>query len=100
MSTAVLVVAVAVITIGSRVVATAVLPPPDGAIAEIVRRLPAPLFAAMAALSLVDSNHRGAPALVAAAAAVAAAVATAGRRSLLVVVVAGLVGYTFAKAVM
>jgi hypothetical protein len=96
MSTAVLVVAVAVITIGSRVVATAVLPPPDGAIAEIVRRLPAPLFAAMAALSLVDSNHRGAPALVAAA----AAVATAGRRSLLVVVVAGLVGYTFAEAVM
>jgi hypothetical protein len=31
---------------------------------------------------------------------VAAAVATAGRRSLLVVVVAGLVGYTFAEAVM
>jgi len=50
----------------------------------------------MAALSLVGSNHRGAPALVAAA----AAVVVAGRRSLFVVVVAGLVGYTFAKAVM
>jgi hypothetical protein len=96
MSNAVLVAAVAVITVGSRIVATAVLPPPDGATAEIVRRLPAPLFAAMAALSLVGSDQRGTPALVAAA----AAVAVAGRRSLLVVVLAGLVGYMLAKAVM
>jgi hypothetical protein len=95
-STAVLVAAVAVITVGSRIVATAVLPPPDGATAEIVRRLPAPLFAAMAALSLLGSDHRGTPALAAAA----AAVAVAGRRSLLVVVLAGLVGYMLAKAVM
>jgi hypothetical protein len=96
MSNAVLVAAVAVITVGSRIVATAVLPPPDGATAEIVRRLPAPLYAAMAALSLVGSDQRGTPALVAAA----AAVAVAGRRSLLVVVLAGLVGYMLAKAVM
>jgi hypothetical protein len=96
MSNAVLVAAVAVITVGSRIVATAVLPPPDGATAEIVRRLPAPLFAAMAALSLLGSDHRGTPAFAAAA----AAVAVAGRRSLLVVVLAGLVGYMLAKAVM
>jgi hypothetical protein len=95
MSTAVLVATVAAITVGSRIIATAVLPLPDGAAAEIVRRLPAPLFAAMAALSLVGSNHPGPPALVAAA----AAVAVAARRSLLVVVLAGLAGYTFAEAV-
>lgn len=95
MSTAVIVTAVAVITVGSRIIATAVLPPPNGATAEIVRRLPAPLFAAMAALSLVGSNHRGAPVLVAAA----AAVAVAGRRSLLVVVLAGLIGYMGGAAV-
>jgi hypothetical protein len=96
MSTAVIVAAVAVITVGSRIIATAVLPPPDGATAEIVRRLPAPLFAAMAALSLVGNNHPGAPVLVAAA----AAVAVAGRRSLLLVVLAGLVGYMAGAAVM
>jgi hypothetical protein len=96
MSTAVLVGAVTIITVGSRVVATAVLPPPDGTTAEIVRRLPAPLFGAMAAFSLVASDHRGASALVAAG----AAVVVAGRRSLLVVVLAGLVGYMFAEAVM
>lgn len=96
MSNAVLVAAVTVITVGSRIVATAVLPPPHGATAEIVRRLPAPLFAAMAALSLVGSDQRRTPALVAAA----AAVAVAGRRSLLVVVLAGLVGYLVAEAVM
>jgi hypothetical protein len=95
-STAVLITAVAAITVGSRIVATAVMPPPGGAIAEIVRRLPAPLFAAMAALSLVGSDHRGTPALGAAA----AAVAVSGRRSLLVVVLAGLAGYMLAKAVM
>lgn len=95
MSTAVIVTAVAVITVGSRIIATAVLPPPNGATAEIVRQLPAPLFAAMAALSLVGSDHRGAPVLVAAA----AAVAVAGRRSLLVVVLAGFVGYVAGAAV-
>jgi hypothetical protein len=96
MSTAGLVAAVAVITVGSRIVSTAVLPPPDGATAEIVRRLPAPLFGAMAALSLVGSDHRGAPALVAAG----AAVAVAGRRSLLLVVLTGLVGYMISQGVM
>jgi hypothetical protein len=96
MSNAALVAAVTVITVGSRIVATAVLPPPDGATAEIVRRLPAPLFAAMAALSLVGNDQRRMPALVAAA----AAVAVAGRRSLLVVVLAGLVGYLLAEAAM
>jgi hypothetical protein len=95
MSNAVVVAAVAVITVGSRIVATALLPPPDGAIAEIVRRLPAPLFAAMAALSLVGSDPPGTPALVA----TGAAVAVAARRSLLVIVLAGLAGYTFAEAV-
>jgi hypothetical protein len=95
MSTAGLVAAVAVITVGSRIVATAVLPPPDGATAEIVRRLPAPLFGALAALSLVGTDHHGAPALVAAG----AAVAVARRRSLLIVVLAGIVGYMLAEAV-
>ena len=96
MSTAGLVAAVAVITVGSRIVATAVLPPPEGATAEIVRRLPAPLFGAMAALSLVGSDHRGVPALVAAG----AAVAVARTRSLLIVVLGGIVGYMLAEAVM
>lgn len=44
-----LVLAVAAVTVGSRVAALAVLPPPRGRAAEFVARLPAPLFAALAA---------------------------------------------------
>lgn len=47
-----LLIVAAAITIGSRVVALAILPPLRGPIAALARRLPAPLFAALAALSL------------------------------------------------
>lgn len=47
--------AIVVITAGSRVLALALLPPPRGALAGLAQRLPAPLFAALAALSLTGS---------------------------------------------
>lgn len=48
--------AVAAVTVGSRVAALALLPPPPDGLAGLVRRLPAPLFAALAALSLAGSD--------------------------------------------
>lgn len=48
-------VAVAVVTVGSRVAALALLPPARGRLATVIRRLPAPLFAALAALNLTGT---------------------------------------------
>ena len=91
-----LLIAAAAITIGSRFAALAVLPPPRGPIAGLVRRLPAPLFAALAALSL--SGNDGSAVLPAMLAAVGCAVAVALRwRSLLVILGAGFAGFLAAS---
>jgi hypothetical protein len=93
-----LLIAAAAITIGSRVAALAVLPPPRGPVAALVRRLPAPLFAALAALSL--SGNDGSAALPAMLAAVGCAVAVALRwRSLLLILGAGLAGFLAASLI-
>lgn len=83
--------AVAAVTVGSRVAALAVLPPPRGRAAEFVARLPAPLFAALAALSL--SGSAAGPANPAILAAVACALVAARWSSLLLTLVAGIGGY-------
>lgn len=92
----VVVVAVAVVTVASRIAATALLPAPRGRLAELVDRLPAPLFAALAMVSLTGSD-RGiadpAPLL-----AVACALASARWRSLLLTVISGLAGYLVGDA--
>jgi hypothetical protein len=95
--TVALVIAVAAITVGSRVAALTVLPSPRGAAAALARRLPAPLFAALAALSMTGSE-RGVtdPALLAA---VACALLVTRWSSLLLTLGAGLGGYLLASLV-
>jgi hypothetical protein len=92
-----LLIAAAAITIGSRIAALALLPPPRGVIAALTRRLPAPLFAALAALSLTgNAGAATAPML----AAVGSALVVALRwRSLLVILVAGLGGFLAASLI-
>jgi hypothetical protein len=92
-----LLLAVAAITVGSRVAALAVLPPPQGAAASLTRRLPAPLFAALAALSLTGSDGGAIePAMLAA---VGCALLASRWSSLLVTLVAGLGGFALASLI-
>lgn len=96
--TVALLLAAAAITVGSRIAALAVLPPPRGAVAVLVRRLPAPLFAALAALSLTGNDAGGAaPPMLAA---VGCALSVALRwRSLLLILAAGLGGFFVASLI-
>jgi hypothetical protein len=93
MSPLVLVVAVAAVTVGSRVAALAVLPAPSGRAASVIARLPAPLFAALAAVSLAGATGSPDPGMIGAA---LGALASTPRRSLLVTLLAGLAGYAIA----
>lgn len=89
--------AVAAVTVGSRCAALAVLPQPRGAVAGLVRRLPAPLFAALAALSLTGSDRGVAdPAMLAA---VGCALLATHWSSLLITLLAGLGGFLGASLV-
>ena len=87
--------AIAAITIASRVAALALLPPPRGTVAELVQRLPSPLFATLAALSLTDADTTD-PALLTA---VACALLASRWSSLLITLTAGLAGFTAATIV-
>jgi hypothetical protein len=91
-----LLLAVVVITVGSRIVALAVLPPPRGVVAEIVRRMPAPLFAALAALSIANGGPTN-PAILAAAG--CALLAALRWPSLLTTLAAGLAGFLVASLI-
>lgn len=92
-----LLLAVVVITVGSRVAALAFLPPPQGAAAELVQRLPTPLFAALAALSMVGSKgSTPEPAMIAATC--CALIATRWS-SLLITLIAGLGGFAVASLI-
>ena len=95
MSSIGLVAAVALITVGSRAVSVAVLPAPRGTLAAVVDRLPAPLFAVLAAATLLGSDHGSDGGVWLAA---AAALLTVRRRSLLVTVAAGLAGALVGQA--
>lgn len=94
-----LVLAAAVITIGSRVAALAVLPPPPEALAGVVSRLPAPLFAALAAHSLVGTDGSVADPAILVAAGCALAAATRWP-SLLITLAAGLGGFGLGSLVL
>jgi branched-subunit amino acid transport protein len=93
-----LIIILAVITYASRVLALAVLPPPSRSLEGILNRVPGPLFAGLAALSLVGPGANIADGSVLLA--TAGALVAAPSRSLLVVLVAGLAGYWLARAVM
>jgi hypothetical protein len=90
-----LILALAAITYGSRVLALVVLPAPSRTLELIVNRVPGPLFAGLASLSLIDADGNWAdpPVMFATAGALVAA----PRRSLLAVLVAGLLGYTIGQ---
>lgn len=92
-----LLLAVAAITIGSRIAALAILPPPQGALAVLVRRLPAPLFASLAALSITGTDAAATGPILAATG--CALVAALRWRSLLVILAAGLGGFIAASLV-
>jgi hypothetical protein len=93
-----LLIVVAAITIGSRVAAMAVLPPLCGPIAALAQRLPAPLFAALAALSLVSSDGGvGSPPMLAATG--CALVVALRWRSLLAILAAGIGGFLVASLI-
>lgn len=92
-----LLLAVTAITVGSRVAALALLPPLRGAAAGVARRLPAPLFAALAVLSITGSDRGIAdPALLTA---VACALLSTRWSSLLITLLAGLGGFVVGSLV-
>ena len=91
MSDLLVVVLVAAVTVGSRIAALTALPAPTGRAADVIGRLPAPLFAALAAVSLAGSPAGiDDPALLAAS---LFALVSSPRRSLLTTLVAGLAGF-------
>jgi hypothetical protein len=93
-----LLIVVAAITIGSRVAALAMLPPLRGPVAAIAQRLPAPLFAALAALSVVSSEGGiRSPAMLTASG--CALVVALRWRSLLAILGAGLGGFLIASLI-
>jgi branched-subunit amino acid transport protein len=86
----VLVITLALLTYGSRAFALVLMPDPPPRIRTILDRIPAPLFASLAAISLVENGELAS--LQTLSAAFGALVATP-TRSLLWVLVAGLTGY-------
>ena len=86
-----LLVALALLTYASRAVALVLLPTPSGRVQAVLERVPAPLFAGFAAISMVTAERSLAPPETLAA--VAAAVIAGRTRSLLLVLAAGLAGY-------
>ncbi len=90
-----LLLAVTVVTIGSRVLPMALLPTPHGRAADILDALPAPLFAALAVHALVgDGSGPTAPALLA----TGAAVLGSTRRSLALTLACGIAGFAVGQA--
>lgn len=78
------------VTVASRLLPMTLLPALRGRVAEVIDALPAPLFASLAALSLVgDGTRPSLPVLLA----TGAALAGATRRSLAVTLVCGLTGF-------
>ena len=93
MSPAVLV-AIALITYASRAAALVFLPPPRGRFGAILGRMPAPIFASLATLTLVtaDRSLAGGPVLAAAL----GALVLSPKRSLPLCLIGGVAGYALA----
>ena len=85
-----LIAAIACMTYASRALAVVLMPQPTAPVRAVLERIPAPLFASLAALLLFDS---GALARTTTLLAAAGAVLVSPTRSLLVVLMAGLAGY-------
>jgi branched-subunit amino acid transport protein len=87
---------IALITYGSRALALVFMPDPSPRVRAVLERLPAPLFASLAAISLVRDGGPAAPETFGAA---AGALVLSPTRSLLWVLVGGLAGYALAAHV-
>lgn len=85
-----LIVLIALLTYASRAIALVAMPHPPARVRSVLDRVPAPLFASLAAISLVEDGTWTSPETLSAA--VGALVATP-TRSLLWVLSAGVVGY-------
>ncbi|MBA2425678.1 MAG: AzlD domain-containing protein [Actinobacteria bacterium] len=81
---------IALMTYASRALALVAMPHPPERLRVVLDRIPAPLFASLAALSLVEG---GGPAQAATLCAAAGALALTPTRSLLYVLAGGLAGY-------
>ena len=88
--TVLLVIGIAALTYASRALALVVMPDPPPRIRTVLDRIPAPLFASLAALSLFDGRDLAPGATFFAAAGALAATPT---RSMLWVLAGGLLGY-------
>ena len=82
--------ALAVMTYGSRALALVLMPDPPERVRAVLDRIPAPLFASLAALALVDGGTMAPTPTLSAA---AGALVLTPTRSLLWVLAGGLVGY-------
>jgi branched-subunit amino acid transport protein len=94
---AALLVALAAITYASRAAALVFMPSPPPRLEKILDRIPAPLFASLAAVSVVDSSGDFVPAPVLLAA--AGALVMSPRRSLLAALLGGLAGYALGEII-
>jgi branched-subunit amino acid transport protein len=83
---------VAALTYASRALAAVLMPVPSKRVERVLDRIPAPLFAALASIALVDAD--GSVADVPVLAAAAGALVLARTRSLLVVLLGGVAGYS------
>ena len=92
-----LIIALALLTYVSRAAALVLLPRPSERFEAVLQRVPAPLFAGFAAMSLVTDSRDVAPTETLAA--VAAAVVASRSHSLLVILAAGSAGYLVAVLV-
>jgi branched-subunit amino acid transport protein len=94
---AALLLALAGITYASRAAALVFMPSPPPGLKRFLNRIPAPLFASLAAVSLIDSSGDFAPSSVALAA--AGALIMSPRRSLLAALIGGLAGYALGEVI-
>jgi branched-subunit amino acid transport protein len=92
-----LLLALAALTYASRAVAMVFLPRPGEPVRRVLDRVPAPLFAALAAVSLIDPQGGLVPGPTLAAA--AGGVLLAPTRSLLAVLGGGLLGYLLGSVI-
>jgi branched-subunit amino acid transport protein len=86
----VMIASIALLTYGSRAIALVLMPDPPARVRAILDRIPAPLFAALAAVSLTEGGEPAAPETLTAAGGALLATPT---RSLLWVLAAGVTGY-------
>jgi len=85
-----LIAAIALLTYGSRALALVLMPDPPPRARAVLDRIPAPLFASLAAISLVEDGELAAPETFCAA---LGALLVTPTRSLLYVLAGGLGGY-------